>query len=392
MARTWLIDSRGIARKVKNATQLSSCQIAEWSTEAKRQCPNCNYEIDNSDVSTEWPGLPAGVKFDPSDVELLKHLAGKVGYGNAKPHLFIDEFIPTLDGKDGICFTHPENLPGIKKDGSSVHFFHRTTNAYNTGHRKRRKIHMGCDLTAQVRWHKTGKTKPVIENGVQKGCKKIMVLYSSSSKGNKADKANWVMHQYHLGTEDDEKDGEFVVSKVFYQHGEKNSSRSKGRYDVGKEATNQSRENMDDKTLEASPRTPKTSTPNPPRLGKHSLFEDGDERETHCCLLPVQEDVGSDAMWWFGESQAVDEPDDALLDKSLFCDEILEAYSTVQELGLEQPLPLTELNDVKIDFEKEIGVGSSIVDLDDMHLGTLPDLADLQFGSQESIMSWLDRL
>ncbi|CAN6449326.1 unnamed protein product [Victoria cruziana] len=392
MARTWLIDSRGIARKVKNATQLSSCQITEWSTEAKRQCPNCNYEIDNTDVSTEWPGLPAGVKFDPTDVELLEHLAGKIGYGNAKPHLFIDEFIPTLDGKDGICFTHPENLPGIKKDGSSVHFFHRTTNAYNTGHRKRRRIHMGCDIT-QVRWHKTGKTKPVIENGVQKGCKKIMVLYSSSSKGNKADKANWVMHQYHLGTEDDEKDGEFVVSKIFYQHGEKKSNRSRSKNDAGKEATDQSREFMDDKTLEASPRTPKTSTPNPPRLGKLSSFEDGDERETHSCLLPVQGDVGPDAMWWLSESQAPSpiEPDDALLDRSLFCDEILEACPAIQELVLDQPLSLTEWNDVKADFGKD-GAGSSIIDLDDIHLGALPDLADLQFGSQESIMSWLDRL
>jgi len=26
------------------------------------------------------------------------------------------------------------------------------------------------------------------------------------------------MHQYHLGTEEGEKDGEYVTSKVFYQH------------------------------------------------------------------------------------------------------------------------------------------------------------------------------
>lgn len=63
-------------------------------------------------VSLEWPGLPAGVKFDPSDVELVEHLAGKVGHGNSKPHVFIDEFIPTLEGDEGICYTHPENLPG----------------------------------------------------------------------------------------------------------------------------------------------------------------------------------------------------------------------------------------------------------------------------------------
>lgn len=63
-------------------------------------------------VSLEWPGLPAGVKFDPSDLELLEHLEGKVGLGNSKPHMFIDEFIPTLEENEGICYTHPENLPG----------------------------------------------------------------------------------------------------------------------------------------------------------------------------------------------------------------------------------------------------------------------------------------
>lgn len=63
-------------------------------------------------VSPEWPGLPIGVKFDPSDVELLEHLAAKCGVGNSKPHMFIDEFIPTIEGDQGICYTHPENLPG----------------------------------------------------------------------------------------------------------------------------------------------------------------------------------------------------------------------------------------------------------------------------------------
>lgn len=63
-------------------------------------------------VSHEWPGLPAGVKFDPSDVQLLEHLAAKCGVGNAKPHVLIDEFIPTLEEDKGICYTHPENLPG----------------------------------------------------------------------------------------------------------------------------------------------------------------------------------------------------------------------------------------------------------------------------------------
>lgn len=39
----------------------------------------------------------------------------------------------------------------------------------------------------------------------------------STMKGKKPEKTNWVMHQYHLGTGEDEKDGEYVVSKIFYQ-------------------------------------------------------------------------------------------------------------------------------------------------------------------------------
>lgn len=62
-------------------------------------------------VSSEWPGLPAGVKFDPSDADVLDHLAAKCGVGNLMPHMFIDEFIPTLEG-EGIYCDHPENLPG----------------------------------------------------------------------------------------------------------------------------------------------------------------------------------------------------------------------------------------------------------------------------------------
>jgi hypothetical protein len=90
------------------------------------------------------------------------------------------------------------------------HFFHKAIKAYSTGTRKRRKIH--DDDFGDVRWHKTGRTKPVVLDGVQRGCKKIMVLY-----GGKAVKTNWVMHQYHLGIEEDEKEGDYVVSKIFYQ-------------------------------------------------------------------------------------------------------------------------------------------------------------------------------
>lgn len=173
-------------------------------------CPNCRC---NKEVLQEWTNLPAGVKFDPTDVELLDHLAAKCGIGNRRPNMFIDKFIITLQGEGGICYTHPENLPGTKKDGSNAHYFYKSMNAYASGKRKRRKI----QSEDSVRWHKTGKTKPVMENGVTKGYKKILVLYSTTTNGCKPIKSKWVMHQYHLGTEADENEGEYVVSKVFYQ-------------------------------------------------------------------------------------------------------------------------------------------------------------------------------
>lgn len=52
------------------------------------------------------------MKFDPSDQEIILHLLAKAGLGNVMPHPFIDEFIPTVNEDEGICYTHPQNLPG----------------------------------------------------------------------------------------------------------------------------------------------------------------------------------------------------------------------------------------------------------------------------------------
>ncbi|XP_062228652.1 SUPPRESSOR OF GAMMA RESPONSE 1-like [Phragmites australis] len=219
---SWIIDSQRFATKIKNASGSLDPSKQKWVSNPSKKCPKCNHVIDNSDVVHQWPGLPKGVKFDPSDQELLWHLLAKHGKAGVKPHPFIVEFIPTVEEDDGICYTHPQKLPGVKQDGVVSHFFHRTFKAYNTGTRKRRKIN--TDDLADVHWHKTGKTKPVLVDGKHLGCKKIMVLYMSTVKGGKPEKTNWVIHQYHLGTGEDEKDGEYVVSKLFFQHksGEKN--------------------------------------------------------------------------------------------------------------------------------------------------------------------------
>ncbi|KAI3978090.1 hypothetical protein MKX01_032467 [Papaver californicum] len=266
---SWLVDSRRIATKIMSASEKCDPRTVQWRSDPTRACPKCDHVIDNSDVNQAWPGLPRGVKFDPSGQEIIWHLLAKVGHNNTKPHPFIDEFIPTVVEDDGICYTHPQNLPGVKQDGNVAHFFHRAIKAYNTGTRKRRKIH--GDDQGDVRWHKTGRTKPVILDGVQRGCKKIMVLYISMARGKKPEKTNWVMHQYHLGTADEEKDGEFVVSKVFYQQQLKPGEKVEQELPL---------EETDSITAKVDPVTPKSVIPEPPRSGKqHSDVNPGQELE-----------------------------------------------------------------------------------------------------------------
>ncbi|KAL4311005.1 hypothetical protein GQ457_01G056400 [Hibiscus cannabinus] len=198
-----------------SSSDLIDAKLEEHQLCGSKHCPGCGHKLEGK---PDWLGLPAGVKFDPTDQELIEHLEAKVEGKDMKSHPLIDEFIPTIEGEDGICYTHPEKLPGVTRDGLSRHFFHRPSKAYTTGTRKRRKIQTECDLqSGETRWHKTGKTRPVMVSGKQKGCKKILVLYTNFGKNRKPEKTNWVMHQYHLGQHEEEKEGELVVSKIFYQ-------------------------------------------------------------------------------------------------------------------------------------------------------------------------------
>ncbi|KAI3741692.1 hypothetical protein L1987_59366 [Smallanthus sonchifolius] len=182
------------------------------------KCPSCGHtiQLQAKELIHDLPGLPAGVKFDPTDQEIIEHLKAKVGCDTKKLHPLLDEFIPTIEGETGICYTHPEKLPGVSNGGQVRHFFHRPSKAYTTGTRKRRKVHMDAER-GETRWHKTGKTRPVLVSGSVEGYKKILVLYTNYGRQKKPEKTNWVMHQYHLGNNEEEKDGEIVLSKVFYQ-------------------------------------------------------------------------------------------------------------------------------------------------------------------------------
>ncbi|RZC24259.1 Suppressor of gamma response 1 isoform B [Glycine soja] len=357
---SWLVDKSRIATKIKCTSGACDHGKVIWKSNPTKACPNCQHAIDNGDVAQEWPGLPKGVKFDPSDQEIIWHLLAKVGVGDSKSHPFIDEFITTLEVDDGICYTHPQNLPGVRQDGSASHFFHRAIKAYNTGTRKRRKI-LGQDF-GDVRWHKTGRTKPVVLSGVQKGCKKIMVLYVSNVRGGKAEKTNWVMHQYHLGTEEDEKDGEYIISKVFYQQqqvklGDKNdqdvpeASEITGPHpglSVGEEGTIE----------KVDPVTPKLVTPEPPCNGRwcadldlgqetHNVPQPPrmdclDEIQADCQVLAnessmveTQHNEGMDdkennaedgQKWWDSESQNLLDSQQ-LVEALSLCDDLLQSQS-----------------------------------------------------------------
>ncbi|XP_066306753.1 NAC domain-containing protein 73-like [Miscanthus floridulus] len=217
-------DVRAVENNLATAAAVAAAkkqQQASSHVNLIRTCPSCGHRAQYEQVQAaatiqDLPGLPAGVKFDPTDQELLEHLEGKARPDARKLHPLIDEFIPTIEGENGICYTHPERLPGVGKDGLIRHFFHRPSKAYTTGTRKRRKVHTD-EQGGETRWHKTGKTRPVFTNGKLKGYKKILVLYTNYGKQRKPEKTNWVMHQYHLGSDEEEKDGELVVSKVFYQ-------------------------------------------------------------------------------------------------------------------------------------------------------------------------------
>ncbi|CAL5338744.1 unnamed protein product [Camellia sinensis] len=416
--QSWLVDSNRIATKIRSASGLGDPARVNWKSNPSRPCPNCQHIIDNSDVTQEWPGLPKGVKFDPSDQEIIWHLLAKAGVDNMKPHPFIDEFILTVDEDDGICYTHPQNLPGVKQDGSVSHFFHRAIKAYNTGTRKRRKIH-GDDF-GDVRWHKTGRTKPVILDGVQTGCKKIMVLYVSPVRGGKAEKTNWVMHQYHFGTGEDEKEGEYVISKVFYQQQQVVKLNEIFEQDFP--------EGTDSMIAKVDPVTPQSAIPEPPRIDRRFSDVDPIQQPTVTCIEPnaqlqhhemwhVEDEVqaaneksecqdslmvenndnqnGHDPKWWDSESQNLLDSQQ-LVEALSLCDELLRSQSPYRDGNENEELKgkpcLSDYAHLGPEFlKKDLEACQDLVlDPANIELDTPPDfrLSQLEFGSQESFLAW----
>ncbi|KAK6151888.1 hypothetical protein DH2020_014523 [Rehmannia glutinosa] len=162
-----------------SSSDLIDAKLEEHQLCGSKHCPGCGHKLEGK---PDWVGLPAGVKFDPTDQELIEHLEAKVEGKESKSHPLIDEFIPTIEGEDGICYTHPEKLPGVTRDGLSRHFFHRPSKAYTTGTRKRRKIQTESTYKAARR------------GGIRRA-----------------------KREAGHGQHEEEKEGELVVSKIFYQ-------------------------------------------------------------------------------------------------------------------------------------------------------------------------------
>ena len=90
------------------------------------------------------------------------------------------------------------------------------------GMRTHHKIQSECGMHAI--WHKTGNILPVMVNGRQMGSEKVLVLHTNKNfdhsrkkKNFNQQRTNCMMHQYHLGDLELEKERELVLCKIFYQ-------------------------------------------------------------------------------------------------------------------------------------------------------------------------------
>ncbi|KAK8566050.1 hypothetical protein V6N12_059591 [Hibiscus sabdariffa] len=204
--------------------------------------------------------------------------------------------------------------------------------------RKRRRIENQYSISEEYRWHKTGKTKPVVENGVHKGWKKIMVLHKRSKGVRKSEKSNWVMHQYHLGAEEEEHDWEYVVSKILYRQ-PKQTKKSDDSISI---------EEPNNSSTCGGPSTLKTIIPNPPRPWKSMMFD-------------------------FVDSQAF-------------------AIASFEMDRLDNSVCAPGTTEASTGNNNDTST-RGISELENLEFDTPPDvLSDLQFGSQDSILSWLDQL
>ncbi|OEL35640.1 NAC domain-containing protein 8 [Dichanthelium oligosanthes] len=151
-----------------------------------------------------WPGLPRGVEFNPSDSDLLWHLAAEAGNGLAERHPFINGFIKSVDDDRGFSHAHPQDIPGVRQDGRGSYFFHRRFESYSN------------EGDANISWKKIGTSRSIILDGPLQGCKEEFVLYADMASDKSSQETGWRLHQYHIRNTV-KNEGELVVSKIFFE-------------------------------------------------------------------------------------------------------------------------------------------------------------------------------
>ncbi|PIM98412.1 hypothetical protein CDL12_29108 [Handroanthus impetiginosus] len=248
-----------------------------------------------------------------------------------------------------------------------------------------------------------------------------MVLYVSPVRGGKAEKTNWVMHQYHLGMGEDEREGEYVISKVFYQQQQVKQI----------EKSEDIPEGIETVIPKADPVTPKSVTPEPPRAEKrfsnYELGQDStlpivehhneslmrDELETpsehssdqnlNIVENPADQvgdknddEAAEDSKWWENESQFL-LSSQQLVEGLSICDELLQSQSPNRDesgngQGSNRKPLLSDYarlgpEDLKRDLEE---CQNFVSDPANIELDTPPDfrLSQLEFESQDSYIAW----
>jgi len=159
---------------------------------------------DGGSQQQSWPGLPRGVEFNPSDGDLLWHLAAEVGNGQAERHPFINKFITSVVDDREFSYTHPRDIPGVRQDGHASYFFHRRFESYSN------------EGDENIIWKKIGTSRSIFLDGTLQGCKEVFVLYADMMSDKGSHQTDWRLHQYHIRNTVKHEE-ELVLSKIFFE-------------------------------------------------------------------------------------------------------------------------------------------------------------------------------
>ncbi|OMP04842.1 No apical meristem (NAM) protein [Corchorus olitorius] len=159
--------------------------------------------------------FPAGVRFHPTDVEVLEYLRRKVkGKGKAKDKKLCLEIVAEVD-----VYKHaPWDLPHLSalktKSDPKWYFLCPTVKKFAKGPRLNRAGDFGY-------WKSSGKEKTIKCNHQLLGSMKTLVFHQGKSQ-RQGDKTDWIIHEYRLFQRHNQKlvqNSDYVFCVVFKKHG-----------------------------------------------------------------------------------------------------------------------------------------------------------------------------